>query len=81
MNTKIATLKVAPDGTLTIPGDIIQELELSPDQTVTIERREDTLILIPPREARLKRIGDLLRTALADVEWSTVESGRRDRCF
>ncbi len=81
MNAKIATLRVAPDGTLTIPGHVIHELQLSPDQTITVEKREDTLVLIPRREARLDRIGRLLRTALTDVEWSEVEAGRRDRCF
>jgi len=27
------------------------------------------------------RIGQLFRTALAGVEWSEIEAGRRDRCF
>lgn len=81
MRSQIATLKVAPDGTLTIPGHIINELQLSPHQTITVEVRDDALVLVPPREERLNRIGHLLRSALSDVEWSEIEAGRRDRCF
>ena len=36
---------------------------------------------LPHRKERLDRIGYLLRTALAGVEWSEIEGGRRDRCF
>lgn len=81
MNFKTATLEVGHDGTLTIPDHILHELRLAPHQTVTVEVREDSLVLTHPREERLNRIGHLLRTALSDVEWSEIEVGRRDRCF
>lgn len=81
MNTKTVTLEVADDGTLTIPVDLIRALRLSPRQTITVEAQEDTLVLVPSRKERLDRIGHLLRAALAGVEWSEIEAGRRDRCF
>jgi antitoxin component of MazEF toxin-antitoxin module len=82
------TLEVADDGTLAIPVDLIRALRLSPRQTVTIEAQDDILVLEPSlrlgsvqaRKERMDRIGHLLRTALAGVEWSEIEAGRRDRC-
>jgi antitoxin component of MazEF toxin-antitoxin module len=89
MNTKTVTLEIADDGTLTIPVDLVRALRLSPRQTITVETREDALVLVPSlrlasvqaRKERLDRIGHLLRTALAGVEWSEIEAGRRDRWF
>jgi antitoxin component of MazEF toxin-antitoxin module len=89
MNTKTVTLEVADDGTLTIPVDLIRALRLSPRQTITVEAQEDALVLVPSlrlssvqaRKERLNRIGHLVRIALAGVEWSEIEAGRRDRCF
>ena len=81
MNTKAITLEVADDGTLTIPADLTRALRLSPRQTIRVETREDTLVLVPSRKERLDRIGHLLRTALADVKWSEIEAGRHNRCF
>ena len=81
MDTKAMTLEVADDGTLAIPVDLIRALRLSPRQTVTVQAREDTLVLVPSRRGRMDRISHLLRTALAGVEWSETEAGRRDRCF
>ena len=81
MDKKTVTLEVADDGTLTIPVDLIRALRLSPRQTITVEAREDVLVLVPSRQERLDRIGHLLRSALAGVEWSEIEAGRRDRCF
>ena len=82
MKTKTVTLEVANDGTLTIPVDLVRALRLSPRQAITVEAQEDTLVLMPShRKERLDRIGYLLRTALAGVEWSEIEGGRRDRCF
>jgi len=89
MDKKTVTLEVADDGTLTIPVDLIRALRLSPRQTITVEAREDVLVLVPSlrlgsvqaRQERLDRIGHLLRSALAGVEWSEIEAGRRNRCF
>jgi len=98
MSTRAMTLEVADDGTLTIPVDLIRMLRLSPRQTITIEAREDAIVLVPlpqrrvhrnaskpvsmrSRQERLVRIGHLLRTALAGVEWAEIESGRRSRWF
>jgi len=89
MNTKTVALEIADDGTLTIPVDLVRALRLSPRQTIIVETREDALLLVPSlrpgsvqaRKERLDRIGHLLRTVLADVEWSEIEAGRRDRCF
>lgn len=81
MNTKTMILEVADDGTLTIPFDLIHALRLSPRQPVKVEAREGTLVLEPSRKERLGRIGQLLHTALAGVEWSEIEAGRHDRCF
>jgi antitoxin component of MazEF toxin-antitoxin module len=79
---KTVTLEVANDGTLTIPVDLVRALRLSPRQTITVEAQEDTLVLVPShRKERLDQIGYLLRAALAGVEWSEIEGGRRDRCF
>jgi len=83
------TLQVADDGTLTIPADLTRVLRLSPRQTVTIEAQDDIIVLEPSlrlgsvqaRKERLDRIGHLVRTALAGVEWSEIEAGRRDRWF
>jgi antitoxin component of MazEF toxin-antitoxin module len=90
MDMKTVTLEIANDGTLIIPVDVVRALRLSPRQTITVETREDALVVLAPslrpgsveaRKERLDRIGHLLRTALADVEWSEIEAGRRDRCF
>jgi bifunctional DNA-binding transcriptional regulator/antitoxin component of YhaV-PrlF toxin-antitoxin module len=81
VKTRIITLEIADDGTLTIPVKLLRALRLSPRQTITVETREDTIVLVPSREERLDRIGRLLRTALAGVEWSEIEAGRHDRCF
>lgn len=81
MKTRTVTLEIADDGTLTIPVNLLRALRLSPRQTITVETREDTIVLVPSRQERLDRIGRLLRTALADVEWSEIEAGRHDRCF
>jgi antitoxin component of MazEF toxin-antitoxin module len=90
MDTKMVTLEIANDGTLIIPVDLVRALRLLPRQTITVETREDALVVLGPslrpgsvqaRKERLERIGHLLRTALAGVEWSEIEAGRRDRCF
>ena len=89
MDSKTVTLEIAKDGTLIIPVDLVRALRLSARQTITVETREDALVLVPSlrpgsvqaRKERLDRIGYLLRTALADVKWSEIEAGRRDRCF
>lgn len=81
MNGRAMTLQVADDGTLTIPADLACALRLVPRQTVTIEARDDVLVLEPSRQERLDRIGHLLRSALVGIEWSEIEAGRRDRCF
>jgi antitoxin component of MazEF toxin-antitoxin module len=90
MDSKTVTLEVARDGTLTIPVDLVRALQLSPRQTITVETREDALVVRGPslrrtsvqaRKEQLNQIGRLLRTALADVEWAQIEAGRRDRCF
>ena len=89
MDSKTVTLEIAKDGTLIIPADLVRALRLSARQTITVETREDALVLVPSlrpgsvqaRKERLDRIGYLLRTALADVKWSEIEAGRRDRCF
>jgi antitoxin component of MazEF toxin-antitoxin module len=81
MNAKRVTLQVDDDGTLTLPVDLIRALRLSPRQTITVEARQDTLVLTPSRQERLDRIGHLLSAALAGVEWPEIEAERRDRCF
>ena len=89
MSAKTITLEIADDGTLTIPFDLVRSLRLLPSQTIKVQVQEDTLVFVRPprprsvqaRKACLGRIGSLLRAALADVEWSDIEAGRRDRCF
>lgn len=81
MSRQSITLQIADDGTLTIPVALIRALRLVPRQTVTIEVRDNILVLEPSRKERLNRIGRLLRSALVGVEWSEIEAGRRDRCF
>lgn len=55
MDTKTMTLEVADDGTLTIPVDLTCMLRLTPRQTVTVEAREDTLVLMPSLRRRFRR--------------------------
>ena len=89
MNMKTVTLDIADDGTVTLPVDLVRALRLLPRQTITVQAREDALVLVPSvrsasvqaRKQRLEQIGHLLRAALAGVEWSEIEAGRRDRCF
>lgn len=81
MKRKSVILEVADDGTVTIPADLTNVLGLSPHETVTVEARGDALVIELSRQARIKRIGELLRTALAGVPWSEIEAGRRDRWF
>lgn len=80
MSTKTMSLQVADDGTLTIPDDLIRGLRLSPRQTITVEAHQDAIVLVPSRKERLEHIAHLTRAALAGVEWSEIEAGRRDRC-
>jgi len=89
MDSKMVTLEIADDGRLIIPVDLVRALRLLPRQTITVQTREDALVLVPSlrsasvqaRKQRLEQIGHLLRAALAGVEWSEIEAGRRDRCF
>ena len=89
MSAKAITLEIADDGTLTIPCDLVRSLRLLPRQTITVQAQEDALVFVrsfrprsvQARKARLDRIGNLLRAALADVEWSEIEAERCDRCF
>jgi antitoxin component of MazEF toxin-antitoxin module len=81
MATKTMLLEVADDGTLTIPDHVIRTLQLLPGQTIIVEVRENTLVITPSHQENLNRIGELLRDALAGVEWSEVEAERQDRWF
>lgn len=89
MDSKTVTLEIAKDGTLIIPVDLVRALRLSPRQTITVETKEGALVIVPSirtgpgigHRERADRISELLRFALADVEWSEIEDGRRDRCF
>ena len=80
MDTKLATVEVADDGTVLLPVDVTRALSLSPRHTLTVEERDGTLVLVPSPQERLDRIGDLLFAALAGVEWSEIEAARGDRC-
>lgn len=81
MNKSVKTLAVSDDGTITIPVELVNTLGLSPHQTITVETRADSLVLLPTRQERLDRIGELLRSALKGVDESEIEAGRNDRCF
>jgi antitoxin component of MazEF toxin-antitoxin module len=81
MSTNVTTLDVADDGTITIPVDLVRAMGLNPRQTVTVEAHPESLVLMPTRQDRLNRIGQLLRTALSGLEQSEIEAGRGDRCF
>lgn len=80
-NTKNIILEVADDGTVTIPSDLTHALRLSPQQTVTAEVQDDTLVIKPSLKQRMDRIGHLLRETLAGVEWTEIEAERQDRWF
>jgi antitoxin component of MazEF toxin-antitoxin module len=81
MTTKTISLRIADDGTVTIPDDLIRNLRLSPHQTVTVEVSQDAIVLAPSGVQRFEQIGRLLQTALSGAEWSEIEEDRRDRCF
>ena len=81
MNANTFTLKVAADGTVTVPVDLVRAVGLWPRQTIIVEARKESLVLVPSRTERLNRIGQLLRAALAGIEWTDIEAGRRDRWF
>jgi hypothetical protein len=82
--------EVASDGTLHLtvpsglpPGRVEVVLVIQPKvqngEAVELTSHSDQL-LSAERE-RLQRIGELLDMALAGVEWSEIEEGRRDRDF
>jgi antitoxin component of MazEF toxin-antitoxin module len=75
------TVRVADDGTITVPGRVVRLLRLVPRQTVTIEAREGSIVLFPSPREKLQQAGQMLRDALAGVEWPEIESGREERCF
>lgn len=79
MSAEAVTLHVADDGSLTIPAELLQTLKVSPQQTIKVEARENTLVISPAYQERLDRIGQLLRDTLTDVQWNEVEAEREDR--
>ena len=81
MSKNVKTLEVSDDGTITIPVDLVRTLGLSPHQSITVETRPESLVLLPTRQERLDRIGELLRSALKGVDESEIEAGRNERCF
>ena len=81
MSVDVTTLEVADDGTITIPVDLVRALGLSPHQSIIVETRSESLVLLPTRQERLDRIGELLRSALKGVDDSEIEAGRNERCF
>ena len=81
MEARTLTVRVADDGTVTIPDQLVRLLRLAPRQTITIEAREGSIVLMPSQKEKLEQAGRMLREALAGVEWNEFETGREDRCF
>ncbi len=81
VSIKTVTLEVADDGTLTLPRELIQALQLLPHQTVVAEARQDALVVKPSRQECLDQIGRILSSTLAGVAWADIEAARHDRCF
>jgi len=81
MEARTLTVRVADDGTVTIPHQLVRLLRLAPRQTITIEAREGSIVLMPSQKDKLEQAGRMLREALAGVEWNEIETGREDRCF
>ena len=80
MDTKLATVEVADDGTVVLPADVVRTMSLSPHQTLVIEEQHGTLVLKPTGRESLERIRKLVSAALSGVEWSEIEATRTDRC-
>ncbi|MGQ9625371.1 MAG: hypothetical protein ACUVV0_00505 [Anaerolineae bacterium] len=82
-------IRVAEDGTLTIPPELVAELEVGPEGEVEIVVRDSSLLLQRPRSSQEKReqwerIEQLLKEGLANADWEEIHAGREDcpnRCF
>jgi antitoxin component of MazEF toxin-antitoxin module len=74
------TVRVAEDGTITVPDQVVRMLRLLPRQAVTIVARGESIVLSPSPGEKLKEAGRMLRETLAGVEWHEIEAGREERC-
>ena len=82
-------VKVAEDGTLTIPSELVAELGVEPLGEVEVTVRDSSLLLkksLSPQEERemWERLEQLLREGLAGADWEEIHAGREDcpnRCF
>ena len=74
------TLQINKRGSLTIPPHVVKALGFSPEQVLVLRKDRDGIRMEPIHRERLERIGELVRTALADVQWDEIEAGRTDRC-
>jgi bifunctional DNA-binding transcriptional regulator/antitoxin component of YhaV-PrlF toxin-antitoxin module len=78
METQV-TLKVAENGTLTIPAEILQKVHAKPRQPVVVKVVEDHLTVEMSEHERLAQISEFLHEILEGVTWPEIKEGRRDR--
>ena len=88
-------VRVAEDGTLTIPPELVAEMGVGPEGEVEVISQNGTLVLRQPREkeetlklseeerARLRRMQRLLEETFAEADWEEIHAAREDpyRCF
>ncbi len=81
MSKKVTVLEVNNDGSLRIPAHVLRELRFHPRQAVVVEAQRDVLVLRPVHVKRLRRIGEVLKSVLKDVEWEEIERSRQDQTY
>ncbi len=80
------TAKVADDGTVTIPRDLLKELGFQSHDEIEFVVKDKALLIHKPRDPeevqeQWDRVKQLLREGLAGADWEETERNRVDRCF
>ena len=76
------TIRIASDGTITLPKALMEEYNLKPLEEIRIlPGKKGLLIEKVSAENPYDKFLRLLEEGLKGVSWKEIEEGREDRCF
>jgi antitoxin component of MazEF toxin-antitoxin module len=76
MVTETMTVQLTPEGTLPLPLELRQWLNLKPLQTVHLKKGNGYLLIIPSRQEIGERILALMKEGLAGITQNDIDQGR-----